>query len=210
VNNLKKDYDEKINALSVENESLTNEIKTLRDTNAKLKTEINVNKGHTLEAMRSANFNEQYSRKNNVKVFNLPTKERQDLKKDFTEMLRKDLGLQFDPREITEIHRIPTSSQFTKDKPVIIRLASSEAKRTLMREKKNLSGNIRFAEDVTQKNMNLMKLLRESDEIESAWFYNTRVYGKSKDGTQVKFDIGDNITQKLREGRESRESHESR
>ena len=74
-----------------------------------------------------------------------------------------------------------------------------------MREKKNLSGNIRFAEDVTQKNMNLMKLLRESDEIESAWFYNTRVYGKSKDGTQVKFDIGDNITQKLREGRESRE-----
>jgi hypothetical protein len=200
---LKQDYEEKLNAMSIENESMAREIKVLKDDNSKLKTEINVIKENVLDATRSANFNEQYSRKNNVKVLNLPTKEKHDLRKDFIEILSKDLGLRLDPREVTEIHRIPTASQFSKDKPVIIRLASSEAKKVLMREK-NLSGDIRLVDDITQKNLTLMKSLRENDEIESAWYYNTKVYGKSKDGLQVKFDVDDNIRQKLRECRESR------
>ncbi|XP_056019041.1 uncharacterized protein LOC130054214 [Ostrea edulis] len=199
--NLKEEYEEKLNAMTIENENLGREIKALKESNLKLKTEINTTKGSIRDTIRSTNFNEQYSRKNNIKVFNLPTKQKQELRKDFMEILSKDLGLQLDPRDVTEIHRIPTANQHSRDKPVIVRLASSEVKKKLMREKKNLSGDIRIVEDITQKNLDLLKSLRENDDIESAWYYNTKVYGRSKNGIQVKFDVGDNIKQKLREGR---------
>lgn len=81
MRSFKEEYDNKIQAVTIENENLIKEIKFLKDTNIKLKKDISINRHYTQEAIKSANFNEQYSRKNNIKVFNFPTKTNQDYAK---------------------------------------------------------------------------------------------------------------------------------
>ena len=80
----------KIQALELENERLTNEFKTMREANLKLKSEGNTNKTISQEALKAANFNLQYSRKNNIKFFNLQTTpKKKDLRQDLVTLVRK-------------------------------------------------------------------------------------------------------------------------
>ena len=61
VEKLREECDNKIQALELENESLTNELKTVREANLKFKSEVNTNKTISREALKAAIFNEQYS-----------------------------------------------------------------------------------------------------------------------------------------------------
>ena len=198
ISELKEEYETKIKGMEIVNDSLTKEVSLLKETNAKLKTQVNMDRQLVQEAAISCNFNEQYSRKNNVKILNFPTKPDENLRQDLIQTIHDDLGVQIHHADITEIHRIPTKNRAQRDKPVIVRLASSEVKRNIMRQKKNLKNNVRVVDDVTKKNLDLIKRLKESSEIESAWYFNTAVYGKTKSGHQMKFDLFDDIHQKIR------------
>ena len=66
-----------------------------------------------------------------------------------------------------------------------------------MKHKKNLKNNVHFTEDVTKRNLELMRRIRESEGMESAWYFNTSVYGKTKSGLQMKFDLFDNVEQRI-------------
>ena len=76
----------------MENESLTNELKTTREANLKLKSEGNTNKTISQEALKAANVNLQYSRKNNIKFFNLQTTpKKKDLREDLVTLVKKTI-----------------------------------------------------------------------------------------------------------------------
>lgn len=197
VERLREECDNKIQALELENESLTNELKTVREANLKLKSEVNTNKTIAQEALKAANFNEQYSRKNNIKIFNLRTTPKQDLRQDLVTLVEKDLNVKLDPSDISAIHRIPSKNQNLRDNPVIVRFSCAEAKVEIMKHKKNLKNNVHFTEDVTKRNLELMRRIRESEGMESAWYFNTSVYGKTKSGLQMKFDLFDNVEQRI-------------
>ena len=66
-----------------------------------------------------------------------------------------------------------------------------------MKHKKNLKNNVHFTEDVTKRNLELMRRILESEGMESAWYFSTRVYGKTKSGLQMKFDLFDNVEQRI-------------
>ncbi|CAC5360761.1 unnamed protein product [Mytilus coruscus] len=83
----------------------------------------------------SSNYNEQYSRKNNIKIINFPRKDKQDLRKDFMETVRKELNVQLEDRDVVAIHRI--SSQKAGPYPVF-KLFSSDVKRQIMRCRKRI------------------------------------------------------------------------
>jgi hypothetical protein len=46
---------------------------------------------------------------------------------------------------------------------IIVRLFNSDAKRNVMRAKKNLKNNVRFVDDITKQNHELMKRMRDSN-----------------------------------------------
>jgi hypothetical protein len=115
--------------VTLENESLIKEIKSLKDSSSKLRKGINMNRHYTQEAIKAANFNEQDSRKNNIKVFNFPTKPKQDLRKELVDTVRTDLGVPLDPKDFMAIHCIPTTNPCQHNKPIIVCLASSEVKK---------------------------------------------------------------------------------
>ena len=46
-----------------------------------------------------------------------------------------------------------------------------------------------------------MARLKRSERFETVWFYNCNVYAKLAEGSRIKFDIFDNIEEKLRKKR---------
>jgi hypothetical protein len=70
-----------------------------------------------------------------------------------------------------------------------------------MRAKKNLKNNVRFLDDITKQNHELMKRMRDSNRFDSVWFYNCGIYGRKSDDKQFKFGLYDDIDIKIRQRR---------
>lgn len=198
VNEVKNDMQEKIEALSIENQDLKNKIRELHATITNIRRDLNETTRIAKQADVSSNYNEQYSRKNNIKIMNFPRKERQDLRKDFIETCKNDLRVELEDRDVVAIHRFP--SKKPGPFPVIVKLFNSDVKRKIMRERKKLSGTVKFVDDVTQRNMNLIKRLNDTQEIDQVWYYNCGIYGRTNEGLQLKFGTYDDIQFRLQKG----------
>jgi MinD-like ATPase involved in chromosome partitioning or flagellar assembly len=121
------------------------------------------------EALQMANYNQQYSRKFNIKIMNYPEKKDEKIRDIFVKDIVKDkLNVKVDPPEIQAIYRI--RGKIGEARPVIVKLVNSEVKYRIMRAKENLSKkeNVRLVEDVTKHNMGLITKLRNCKEFESA------------------------------------------
>ena len=68
-----------------------------------------------------------------------------------------------------------------------------------MREKKNLpkTSVTKLVDDVTQHNMGLITSLSDSKKFEGVWYFNGSVYGKTKSGKRLGFNLFDDIEEKL-------------
>jgi hypothetical protein len=63
--------------------------------------------------------------------------------------------------------------------------------------KKNSNGHCWLSDDVTKLNAQLISKLKEHPQIDNAWYFNGSVYGE-KGGIRMKFDLLDNIDEKIR------------
>ena len=66
-----KEIKEQLTEVEEENSQLRTDIKTLKSQMTKLKTQLDVTKETSHQALAKANYNEQYSRKNSVKIMNI-------------------------------------------------------------------------------------------------------------------------------------------
>ncbi|VDI22340.1 Hypothetical predicted protein, partial [Mytilus galloprovincialis] len=119
--------------------------------------------------------------KNNIKVFNFPRRDRQNLRKDFIEMVKKDLDVSLEERDVVAIHRLPAVHE---PSPLIVRFFNSDVKRSVMRVRKQLNGKVKFVDDVTQRNMELIHRLEKSNHFEQVWYFNCGVYGRTECGNR--------------------------
>jgi hypothetical protein len=53
--------------------------------------------------------------------------------------------------------------------------------------KKNLNDDVRFVDDVTKRNLELMSNLRNSYNF--GWYYSYGIYGRTENGLQLKFGL---------------------
>ncbi|XP_071150368.1 uncharacterized protein [Mytilus edulis] len=61
----------------------------------------------SVDALKSANYNEQYSRKHNIRIVNYPEKNNEHLHAEFVNLVKKDLKINLEPTDLIAIHRIP-------------------------------------------------------------------------------------------------------
>ena len=142
-----------------------------------------------------ANCNEQYSRKFNIKVTNFSEENDENLNENFVKMVKDELKLEINNNDIIAIHRLKTRRQGVP--PLIVKMKNSDIKTQVMRRKKQLKGKTRMYDDITVKNRDLIQQLKQHDDIETAYYYNCYIYGVTKDGTQIPFDICDDIDSKI-------------
>lgn len=189
---------EKIESLIIENEDLKKKLDKCFSQTDTLKQELSNTTKIARNADLSSNYNEQYSRKNNIKVFNFPKKENQDLRKDFIEMAKKDLNVTLEDRDIVAIHRLPAKNE---PRPLIVKCFNTDVKRSLMRVRKQLKQKVKFVDDVTTRNMGLINRLEDSGNFEQVWYFNCNVYARTLEGLQLKYGLYDNINERLREAK---------
>ena len=68
-----------------------------------------------------------------------------------------------------------------------------------MRVRKDLKDNVRFTDDVTQANMDLIQRPRDTEMFDSVWYFNCGVYGRTEDDLHLKFGIFDDIQTRLKQ-----------
>jgi hypothetical protein len=75
-----------------------------------------------------------------------------------------------------------------------------ESKITLLRRKKDIGEmlHVKIGDGITKQNQGLLNRLHLHDEITSAWFFNGNVFGTDEKGGRYKFNIYDNINEKIR------------
>lgn len=193
-----KNSEKEIEQLKEKNQQLERVNKQLTDELTKTRENtINSDKISKM-ALEKANLNEQYSRKNNIKIMNIEQKEREDettLMNTVGSLLAKQ-GITLTPEQVIAIHRIPGKQGSIK--PVLLKLRNNNDKTMIMRKRAGMKTcGYRLVDDVTKLNSNLIRTLLEHRSIDSAWYFNGAVYGKTVAGKRLKFDLHDDIDYKI-------------
>ena len=190
-----KELKDRMSQMEKENTQLSNQLKELKNEMKDLKDADIRSKA----ALSRANFNEQYSRKNNVKIMNLEEKGDETDEKLMREVCELFQTKQVDisPEKVLAVHRIPGKAG--QPKPVLVKLINNSEKTKIMRKRSlfKTSGN-RLVDDVTKLNAALIQRLNEHEAIEQAWYFNGFVYARAKSSPRkYKFDIFDEVEEIL-------------
>ena len=189
-----------IESLQFENDKLKDKLESnlkqmterINETEAKVENQ----EQQTREAIKLGNHNEQFSRKNNIKIMNVeeePSENEEKLTEKVCSVLSKQ-GVDLQKEEIIAIHRLPRRNQSRK--PVIIKTINNNVKTRVMRKRREMrTAGYRIADDVTKLNTGLISRLSDNENIDSAWYFNGSVFGRTKGGKRLKFELFDDINQ---------------
>ena len=178
---------EKVKALESKFQNLEKEIADLKDdynislnhVERDLRTDIN-------ETWEYAVKNEQYSRKNNVRIHGLEEHSEEDVEAKVIGMAKDELGVEIKPEEIEIAHRIgqarnnssetARSQGNPKPRSIIVKFVSNKTKMKLLTKRKLLKGKkIVIVEDMATDIAKRLKKLKEKASVESAWFVNGKI-----------------------------------
>jgi len=189
---------DRVESLEFENHQLREKLQEAKIDNDKMKSDMKEYGRRSKQASAASNQMEQFSRKLNVKVLGLEEEENEILREKIPKVVKEVTKYNLDNRDIVAIHRIP--GRQGQPRPVIVKFWSLDCKLLIIKKRKDFkqSKGIRLVEDVTRMNTELINKLLRHQEIDSAWYFNGFVYGKTKSGKRIKFDIYDDIDGKIR------------
>ena len=196
---LKDDYDQlnvRHNALKetlAKNQGETRELKAMAETAFSM----------AQSAEGKANYNEQYSRKSNIKIYGVKENEKEKTADRVIELLESEVEVNLKKEEIVAVHRIPGKKGETR--PILLKVQNTEVKSRIMKKRSDFKKKVvgcRLADDVTKLNSDLIQRLNLQEGIEQAWYFNGSVYGSVIQGEnkfeRVQFDIHDNLREKIK------------
>ena len=100
----------------------------------KLEEQVSDNNNRAIDAIKLGNYNEQYSRKHNIRMLNYPERPHEVLRDEFVNMVNKELKVDIKPDDVQAIYRIPGKEGHIK--PIIVKVRNTELKIKIMRTKK--------------------------------------------------------------------------
>lgn len=128
---------------------------------------------------------EQYTRKENIKIYGIPVSENENTNRIAIE-LASQLGVKIADEDISVSHRLPPPRHHRSDgrqppPAIIVRFTRRDKKTELMRKKKNLKGmkregwNIYINDDLTQLRGTVCRALREEKNVKNVWSNNGKI-----------------------------------
>ncbi|CAC5384675.1 unnamed protein product [Mytilus coruscus] len=187
---------DQMDSLMIDNENLRERMKAKDKTIERLEEKVSDTHNRAIEAIKLGNYNEQYRRTRNIRMLNYPESPNEVLRDEFVNMVKKDLKIYIQSDDVQEIQRIPGKEGHTN--PVIVKVRNTDLKIKIMRQRGQLKNDIRFHDDITQRNLGLMARLKNCEKFENVWFFHCNVYAKQQNGSTIIFDLFDDIEQKLK------------
>jgi len=138
------------------------------------------------ETQEKLNASEQYSRRNNLRIFELKEElfeENKNTREAVIDLFKTKLGLHtFDDMNIDKAHRVGKfSNSNNTQRAVIVRLCNqSTAEHVLSQRRKLKSSGITITEDLTKRNVTLLKQVKSLDNVTQAWSKNGKYSQKEK------------------------------
>ena len=163
------------------------------------------------DALIWANKNEQYSRRNNLKIHGLRVKQNESYCDATSRLFKDSLGIDLNEGDITIAHPVPrrirnqdagagNSKKPSPPDPVIVvfSAAARDQREEAIKQRKKLKGQgMAIYEDLTSMNIKLLNRLKNHEDISSVWSSKGKVIALSKSGDKRSFELFDNIEQKL-------------
>ena len=187
---------------------LERKIEDVGDEIAKVKIELGESIDHIEETLRHdidltweyAVNNEQYSRKNNIRMLGIDEEPDENLECKFIEVIKENLHEEIKPEEIEIIHRIgrpgrtddehdsdQRSARPARPRPVIVKFLSNKTKMRILLKRRQLKGKkIVILEDMASDLAKRLKRVKEKRSVENAWFTNGKIKYKQYDDPRVK------------------------
>ena len=149
-----------------------------------------------------ANDNEQYSRRNNLRIKGLKLNRNDDVRFVVHQFFGQQLHCHVDIEDIDAAHavpvRAPTSSTSTastststatytpRQPTVIVKLKRREIRDKIIKFRRQLKGTkITIQEDLTTLNLQTITRLQNSSEVKTAWSWNGKLFAELKNGNKI-------------------------
>ena len=118
-------------------------------------------------------------------------------KKIVCELFSSKLHVIIPPESIDTAHRV--GQRFKGKQTILIRLFRRENVDLLLSKRKLLAGqNLSINEDVTWLNLQLINQIKQSELTIKQWYSRGKVWGLTKNGIKVSFDLHDNIAENIK------------
>ncbi|XP_061164570.1 uncharacterized protein LOC133173609 [Saccostrea echinata] len=199
VAKIRKQLTDKVDGLMMDNDTNMENVSKLKKQISKLETKLKTVNELANTAVSMANFNQQYSQKNNIKILNWPERQGQKLK-EFCTIVAQRTGITLDVREILAIHRIPSSDK-QHPRPVIVKFNTAEARKSVITKRETLKDDFIMLDHITSMNAQLLRTLKAENKqhlVDSAWYFNGHIFVLDRSGHRHRIDVMDNIDQILR------------
>lgn len=128
---------------------------------------------------------EQYTRRNSIRIHGMPERSwgrrRENTLELVSDFLYNKLELETD---IEVAHRVGVKGQNSNNpRSIIVKFVRRSDKLKVMLRRKGLKGSgVSISDDLTTRNVNLIKEVREYERIEAVWSWDGKVYAKGVNG----------------------------
>lgn len=168
------------------------ENQALRDQNSALKHRLAKVEGQQNDA-------EQYDRRWNLRVFNVPESSGEtadDCVRSCCDIFSDLVGVQTKEEDLEAAHRVgkPGVSVNGRPRPIIVRFSNRRVRDRVLADRKKLKGKkISIGEDLTMANYKLEREAFNHSASSATWSVNGKIFAKLKNGQTVQIRYGDNV-----------------
>jgi len=200
-----EEYQSRVKELSDSLNDVTERLLSLEDRVSKLKPTESTSVNHESEwqaltkacqeAKLAASDNEQYSRRNNLRIRGISrpfaaTSSSNDCKDTVVQFFRSKLNLQnIKATDIEAAHVVPSRvdiSQQQREPVILVKFKEKQVRDTVIRQRKLLKGTrCTIVEDLTTLNVEAMNRARKHADVDKIWSWNGRIYAILKSGTKI-------------------------
>ena len=156
-------------------------LKELKAEIAVLQGKVKTLEGTIEKVAAKANDNEQYSRRQNVRVTGFVEEEEENCAEKFVNLCREKIGLDVNDEIVDRAHRVGKKEEGA-NRAIIVRLKTHKDKFTILRNRKNLRGSgFYINEDLTKINQKLSYTARVTcTNVDTSWTVDGKIFVKRK------------------------------
>lgn len=119
---------------------------------------------------------EQYSRRNNIRIFGMPEKQNENLEDSVIDIFEKKLNVHVPKEAIERIHRTGRHSE-GKTRPVIIKFLSYKTRQQVLNNKKKFKGtNFIVYEDLTKTRLSILHKVQLKIGRRNTWTHDGSIF----------------------------------
>jgi len=183
--------------LEEDHTSITSAFEDLQEQNNGLKTEIMLLKSD-MEVVNDNNMkNEQYARKNNIKIYGIKDNCGEDCEDIVRKMVKEYLKIEIKQGQIAIAHRI--LGKQGRHRPIIVRFEQHDVKYAVLKQRRQLKGTgVSIQEDLARAVWEKLDMVKESAGSTDARAWNGKIFIKDKFDKIHKFTYGTRIPDPFR------------